>query len=57
MIRGMHELSLACSVVELVEKGRYDVIFADPCMGRMIPGFEGTFIPLTHFAVSGKLNV
>ena len=38
-------------------KEGYDVIFADPCMGRMIPGFEGTFIPLTHFAVSGKLNV
>ena len=43
--------------MELVEKGRYDVIFADPCMERMIPGFEGVFIPLTHFAVSGKLNV
>ena len=43
--------------MELVEKGRYDVIFADPCMERMIPKFEGTFIPLTHFAVSGKLNV
>ena len=43
--------------MDLVEKGRYDVIFADPCMERMIPGFEGVFIPLTHFAVSGKLNV
>ena len=43
--------------ISLVEKEGYDVIFADPCMGRMIPGFEGTFIPLTHFAVSGKLNV
>ena len=43
--------------IELVENGSFDVIFADPCMERMIPGFEGTFIPLTHFAVSGKLNV
>ena len=43
--------------ISLVEKGGYDVIFADPCMERMIPGFEGVFIPLTHFAVSGKLNV
>ena len=43
--------------MDLVEKGRYDVIFADPCMERMIPGFDGVFIPLTHFAVSGKLNV
>ena len=43
--------------ISLVEKGGYDVIFADLCMERMIPGFEGVFIPLTHFAVSGKLNV
>ena len=43
--------------ISLVEKEGYDVIFADPCMARMIPGFEGVFIPLTHFAVSGKLNV
>lgn len=42
--------------ISLVEKEGYDVIFADPCMERMIPGFEGVFIPLTHFAVSGKLN-
>ena len=32
------------------------MIFADPCMEKMIPEYEGTFIPLTHFAVSGKLN-
>ena len=43
--------------ISLVEKEGYDVIFADLCMERMIPGFEGVFIPLTHFAVSGKLNV
>ena len=43
--------------ISLVEKEEYDVIFADPCMERMIPRFEGVFIPLTHFAVSGKLNV
>ena len=43
--------------ISLVEKGRYDVIFADSCMERMIQEFEGIFIPLTHFAVSGKLNV
>lgn len=43
--------------ISLVEKEGYDVIFADPCMERMIPGFEGVFIPLAHFAVSGKLNV
>lgn len=43
--------------ISLVEKEGYDVIFADPCMERMIPEFDGIFIPLTHFAVSGKLNV
>ncbi len=43
--------------IDLVEKEAYDVIFADPCMEKMIPEYKGTFIPLTHFAVSGKLNV
>lgn len=43
--------------ISLVGKDGYDVIFADPCMERMIPEFEGIFIPLTHFSVSGKLNV
>ncbi|WP_448862874.1 nitrogenase component 1 [Dorea sp.] len=42
--------------INLVEKENYDMIFADPCMEKMIPEYEGTFIPLTHFAVSGKLN-
>ena len=37
--------------ISLVEKEGYDVIFADPCMERMILGFVGVFIPLTHFAV------
>lgn len=42
--------------ISLVEKENYDIIFADPCMRKMIPEFLGTFIPLTHFAVSGKLE-
>lgn len=42
--------------IRLVEEEKYDVIFADPCMKKMIPEFSGMFIPLTHFAVSGKLN-
>ena len=40
---------------ELVENGHWDVIFADPCMERMIPEFKGIFVDATHFAVSGKL--
>ena len=43
--------------MELVEKGRYDVIFADPCMKRMTNvtnGFSGMFLDAVHFAVSGK---
>lgn len=42
--------------INLVEKENYDIIFADPCMEKMIPEYEGTFILLTHFAVSGKLQ-
>ena len=40
--------------MELVEKGRYDVIFADSCMRRMTKDFSGVFVDAVHFAVSGK---
>lgn len=40
--------------MELVEKGRYDVIFADPCMRRMTKDFSCVFVDAVHFAVSGK---
>lgn len=40
--------------MELVEKGRYDVIFADPCMRRMTKDFSGVFVDAVHFVVSGK---
>ena len=40
--------------IELVENGSFDVIFADPCMKRMVPGFGGEFEDAVHFAVSGK---
>ena len=40
--------------MELVEKGGYDVIFADPCMRRMTKDFSGVFVDAVHFAVSGK---
>ena len=40
--------------MDLVEKGRYDVIFADPCMKRMAKTFSGVCVDAVHFAVSGK---
>ena len=40
--------------MDLVEKGRYYVIFADPCMKRMAKTFSGVFVDAVHFAVSGK---
>lgn len=39
--------------INLVEKEAYDVIYADPCMKRMTPKFDGNFIDTIHFAVSG----
>ena len=41
--------------IELVQNGEFDIIFADECMERMTPGFEGIFVNTRHFAVSGKL--
>ena len=40
--------------IELAESNGFDVIFADPCMKRMTPGFDGEFVDAVHFAVSGK---
>ena len=39
----------------LVEKGGFDVIYADHCMERMTPKFAGIFVDTVHFAVSGRL--
>ena len=41
--------------IELIQNGDFDIIFADGCMERMTPKFDGVFVNLRHFAVSGKL--
>ena len=41
--------------IELVENGKFDVIYADHCMERMTPKFDGAFVDTIHFAVSGRL--
>ena len=41
--------------IELVENGKFDVIYADHCMERMTPEFDGVFVDTIHFAVSGRL--
>ena len=41
--------------IELVQNGEFDIIFADGCMERMTPKFDGIFVNTRHFAVSGKL--
>ena len=41
--------------IELVENGKFDVIYADHCMERMTPKFDGVFVDTIHFAVSGRL--
>lgn len=42
--------------IDLVENGHYDIIFADACLRRMTPHFEGLFLDLPHFALSGRLE-
>ena len=41
--------------IELVRNGDFDIIFADECMKQMTPDFDGMFVNMRHFAVSGKL--
>ena len=41
--------------IELVRNGDFDIIFADECMKQMTADFDGMFVNMRHFAVSGKL--
>ena len=40
--------------ITLAEQGGYDLILADETMRPMIPDFQGLFLEMPHFAVSGK---
>ena len=49
----MRKKELACPQdVSLREE---DIIFADACMEKMVPDFQGIFVNTRHFAVSGRL--
>ena len=41
--------------IDLVKNGGFDIIFADACMEKMVPDFQGIFVNTRHFAVSGRL--
>ena len=41
--------------IDLVKNGGFDIIFADVCMEKMVPDFQGIFVNTRHFAVSGRL--
>lgn len=41
--------------IELVRSGDFDIVFADECMKQMTADFDGMFVNMRHFAVSGKL--
>jgi len=40
---------------ELVRKGHYDCIIGDSLLQRAVPFYQGAFLNLPHFAVSGKM--
>ena len=42
--------------VEMIETGSYDVIIADRSLKKAVSGFDGEWIHLPHFAVSGELE-
>ena len=41
--------------IDLVKNDGFDIIFADACMEKMVPDFQGIFVNTRHFAVSGRL--
>ncbi len=40
--------------IRLVDRGGYDAILADPLLKRAVPGYQGLWMDLSHFALSGK---
>jgi len=43
-------------LLALCRKEAYDLVIGDPLLKRALPHWEGTFLPLPHFAISGALN-
>lgn len=41
-------------LIKLINENNYDVIYGDPVFKQMIPDYQGEFIPMGHFAVSGS---
>lgn len=54
--QGDSQLAGEDEFIALVKNRGYRTIIADPLLARALPGFNGTFIPLPHFAVSGQLH-
>lgn len=42
-------------LMKLVEARGYDMIIGDPLLTRVLPGWQGTFLSLPHFAISASL--
>lgn len=40
---------------ETVRAGGYDTVMADPLMKKTLPGWDGDFVPMPHYAVSGAM--
>lgn len=43
--------------ISLVQDGGYDLIIGENLFMRAVPEYAGDFLPLAHFAVSGKRHV
>lgn len=55
MEEGDLRLKEECDIVSAVQKGGYDMIIGDPVMIPLVEDiFDGAFVQLPHFAVSGK---
>lgn len=43
-------------LLELVRSGEYDLVIGDPLFKRALPGWDGIYLSLPHFTVSGSLH-
>ena len=43
-------------MLKLVEDGAIDTVLGDPLLKRALPRWEGTYLDLPHYPVSGELH-
>ena len=53
---GDRHLDEESDLLKLVRDGAVDTVLGDPLLKRALPGWQGTYLDLPHYPVSGELH-